>query len=435
MKIGIIGSGAIGCLYGAYLSRNNEVIMICRREETADAINKNGLTVFELDKSTGRYTENIKAAVSGSFDEVVDLVIVIVKGAETEASIRDNLSMIGDDTLVMTLQNGGGNDLKIAQFVPMERILVGTTRHNSVNLNKGNVRHGGSGLTHIGSNTNSSCVDEVVRVFNESGIETEKSDDIQRLLWSKLFVNLSINTFTAITKTPIGSMIENEHAWFFAEKMICEAIDVAEAEGQHFSYLEVLESVHKVCEKLSGGFSSMSQDVMNCRKTEVDVINGFVVERAKVHNVTAPYNKFVLNLVHAIENTYQEQDHTMTKFDKGETIIKQGEKSDVLYKVMQGSVALYVDYGTENEYLLAVYATGKCFGLYNCYTDQPSPYAAVAEEDTVVMEIPEDELHTYLSLNPKNAEEMLNGMTKQISLMMKHVEMLKEELMSSGTAT
>jgi len=51
------------------------------------------------------------------------------------------------------------------------------------------------------------------------------------------------------------------------------------------------------------------------------------------------------------------------------------------------------------------------------------------------MEIPENELHTYLSLNPKNAEEMLNGMTKQISLMMKHVEMLKEELMRSGTAT
>ncbi len=92
-----------------------------------------------------------------------------------------------------------------------------------MNLDKGNIRHSGSGVTIIGSNTNSSCADDIVRVFNESGLESEKSDDIQRIIWSKLFVNLSINSFTAITKAPIGSMIENEHAWFFAEKLICEA--------------------------------------------------------------------------------------------------------------------------------------------------------------------------------------------------------------------
>ena len=106
----------------------------------------------------------------------------------------------------------------------MERILVGTTRHNSVNLDKGNIRHSGSGVTFIGSNTNSSCADDIVGVFNKSGLESEKSDDIQRIIWSKLFVNLSINSFTAITKAPIGSMIENEHAWFFAEKLIHEEL-------------------------------------------------------------------------------------------------------------------------------------------------------------------------------------------------------------------
>ena len=88
----------------------------------------------------------------------MDLAIIITKGADTEQSIRDNLNIIDDHTLVMTLQNGGGNDLKIAKYVPMERILVGTTRHNSVNLDKGNIRHSGSGVTFIGSNTNSSCI-------------------------------------------------------------------------------------------------------------------------------------------------------------------------------------------------------------------------------------------------------------------------------------
>ena len=310
----------------------------------------------------------------------------------------------------------------------MERVLVGTTRHNAVNLDNGNVRHSGSGVTFIGSNTNSDCVDDIVRMFNEAGLESEKSDNIQRILWSKLFLNLSVNSFTAITQSPIGSMIDNDYAWFFAEKMICEAIDVAEAEGQHFSYLEVLESVHKTCETVSGGFSSMSQDVMNCKKTEIDAINGFVVDRAKVHNVPAPYNNFVVNLIHAIENTYKEQVRTMTKYNKGGIIVHQGDTGDILYRVMQGTVSLYIDYGTENEYLLGVCGVGKCFGAYNCYSGRPSSYSAVADEDAVVMEVPKDELHSYLALNPKNAEEILAGMSKQITLAMKHVEMLNEEL-------
>ncbi len=132
--------------------------MLCRRKASADAISKSGITVFEPDKTVGYYTENVRAAVSGDFDEIVDLAIIITKGADTEQSIRDNLNIIDDHTLVMTLQNGGGNDLKIAKYVPMERILVGTTRHNSVNLDKGNIRHSGSGVTFIGSNTNSSCI-------------------------------------------------------------------------------------------------------------------------------------------------------------------------------------------------------------------------------------------------------------------------------------
>ena len=80
-------------------------------------------------------------------------------------------------------------------------------------------------------------------------------------------------------------MIDNHYAWDFAEKMICEAVDVAEADGTHFSYMEVLNMVHHVCEDAGKGYSSMSQDVMNCRKTEIDAINGAIVEQAKLYNV------------------------------------------------------------------------------------------------------------------------------------------------------
>lgn len=305
MKIVIIGAGAMGCLYGAYLSRKHEVIMLDSFDKQVEAINQNGISVLEEDGTENKFT-NVKACISGEYKEAADLVIVFVKSTFTEDALRDNKKLFGDKTLVMTLQNGAGNDRKIAKYVNKKNIIIGTSKHNSVNLGGGKVRHSGSGETTIGSNLeNNTNLDKIQEILEESGFKVEKTNDIQRVIWSKLFVNLSINTFTAITRAPIGSMIENKYAWDFAEKMICEAVDVAEADGTHFSYREVLNMVHHVCEDAGKGYSSMSQDVMNCRLTEIDAINGAIVEQAKLYNVKVHYNSLIVDLIHAIEGAYQ----------------------------------------------------------------------------------------------------------------------------------
>ncbi len=100
-------------------------------------------------------------------------------------------------------------------------------------------------------------------------------------------------------------MIENQYAWGFAEKMICEAVDMAEADGTHFSYMEVLDMVHHVCENAGKGYSSMYQDVKRCIPTEIDAINGAIVEQARRYNVSVPYNSLIVDLIHAIEGAYK----------------------------------------------------------------------------------------------------------------------------------
>ena len=307
MKIVIIGAGAMGCLYGAYLSRHNEVIMLDSYQPQVDAINKNGITVLE-ENGTEQHFSSVRACLSGEYKEDADLVIVFVKSTYTEDALKTNRKLFGEHTLVMTLQNGAGNDRKIEQYVVKKNIIIGTSKHNSVNDGNGHVRHSGTGATTIGSNLKENNNLQIIsNLLEESGFAAEISDDIQRIIWSKLFVNLSINTFTAITRSPIRSMIDNHYAWDFAEKMICEAVDVAEADGTHFSYMEVLNMVHHVCEDAGKGYSSMSQDVMNCRKTEIDAINGAIVEQAKLYNVAAPYNRLIVDLIHAIEESYKYQ--------------------------------------------------------------------------------------------------------------------------------
>lgn len=307
MKIVVIGSGAMGCLYGAYLSKHHEVTMLDVYEPQVDALNQNGITVLEEDGTETVYRE-IRAMKSGTCNVVADLVIIFVKSTFTDSALEENKALFGEQTMVMTLQNGAGNDRKIANYVAEENIVIGTSKHNSVNMGGGKVRHSGTGATTIGSNLGMIPALGVIRdALAESGFAAEISDDIQRIIWSKLFVNLSINTFTAITRSPIGSMIENRYAWDFAEKMICEAVNVAEADGTHFSYLEVLNMVHHVCEDAGKGYSSMYQDVKRGIPTEIDAINGAIVEQAKLYNVPAPYNTLIVDLIHAIEGAYQYQ--------------------------------------------------------------------------------------------------------------------------------
>lgn len=307
MKIVIIGAGAMGCLYGAYFSRKNEVIMLDSYEPQVDAINQSGITVLEED-GTENHFSHIRAIKSGECREVADLVVVFVKSTYTESALEINKELFGENTLVMTLQNGAGNDRQIAKYVRPENIIIGTSKHNSVNLGKGRVRHSGSGVTTIGSNQGTNKNLEIIReTLTACGFLADIAEDIQRIIWSKLFVNLSINTFTAITRSPIGSMIENKYAWDFAEKMICEAVDVAEADGTYFSYMEVLNMVHHVCEDAGKGYSSMYQDVTRKIPTEIDAINGAIVQQAKRYNVAVPYNTLIVDLIHAIEGAYQYQ--------------------------------------------------------------------------------------------------------------------------------
>lgn len=301
MNIVVIGAGAMGCLYGAYLSRENEVVMLDSFQPQVDAISSNGITIVETDGSEQHFPA-IQAFLSGEYHGKADLVIVFVKSNYTADALAANQSLFTPDTVVMTLQNGAGNDRKIAHYVKPENIIIGTSKHNSINLGNGRIRHPSTGVTTIGSNHNAtSNLQKVSRLLQSCGLDTEISSDIQRIIWSKLFVNLSVNTFTAITETPIGYMIENQYAWDFAKRLIYEAVDVAEEDGTYFDRREVLESVRKVCVQAQNGYSSMYQDRKKGIKTEIDAINGAIVEQAKIYGVPVPYNSLIVDLIHAIE--------------------------------------------------------------------------------------------------------------------------------------
>ncbi|GHT79623.1 2-dehydropantoate 2-reductase [Spirochaetia bacterium] len=302
MKIAVVGAGAMGSLYGGYLSQNNEVFLIDIWKEHIEAIQSRGLVIEEAGESQHIY--HPKAAASSASVGIADLVLLFVKSIQTEQALRDNISLIGPKTVLLSLQNGLGNDEDMRKFVGPEQILIGTTSHGSTMKQPGYICHRGFGATHLGplADENAQTAD-IVRVFNDAGFETVLSDNIMNLVWSKLFVNIGINAITALLCQTNSCINTGEYANHAARKAVFEAVGVANAAGMSFDAEAVFRNVCDIAEKTGQNRSSMLADVINRRETEIDKINGAVVHKARQLGLEAPFNELLTCLVKAKKDT------------------------------------------------------------------------------------------------------------------------------------
>jgi 2-dehydropantoate 2-reductase len=300
MRIAILGAGAMGMLFGGCLSRDDEVFLIDIDRARVDKINKDGVRIKEPD---GRILEaSPKAAVSADGIGSADLVILFVKAMDSRNALGANRSLIGPDTFVLSLQNGAGHDAVIKEFVSVERIVIGTTQHNSSTVEPGVVHHGGGGMTFIGSM--SGREDElkgIQEAFNRCGLETHVTDNIRKKVWEKLFVNACASALTAIFQTQLGFLIRSEHAWRLTVRLIDEAVAAANKEGMGFEPEVIKAQVRKLLENASSGYTSIYADIRDGRKTEVDTISGAVVAAGRRNQVPTPGHEFVVWLIHAME--------------------------------------------------------------------------------------------------------------------------------------
>ena len=304
MKIAILGAGAMGCYFGGYLSLHHEVILLDSSKVVVDKIRQEGVSIEETNHET-KIFKNVRACVSGTFKEKVDIVLVLVKTCFTQNALDMNASLFDKDTIVLTLQNGMGNQQFIQKCVVSKQILTGTTTNNCVSLAPGKIRHSGQGMTTFGSDVFPETAKRLSKLFLECSLENTISADIKKILWNKLFVNVSINCFTAIFQTPIHFMAENEHAWECAKCVIHEAVLVARADGCDVEEKAVLQHIHHVMIEQGSGYSSMSQDCKNHRKMEIDTINGAVVNLGKGYGIPTPYNSLMVHLIHSLESAYE----------------------------------------------------------------------------------------------------------------------------------
>ncbi|MDO4960548.1 MAG: 2-dehydropantoate 2-reductase [Eubacteriales bacterium] len=300
MKITVLGSGAMGGLFGAYLSRENEVTMVDRSEEKVSKMKTEGLVVNEPDGSSNVFHPNAVTSTEGM--EPADLIIIFMNSRFSEAALNSNKGIMGPNTYLMTLQNGSGHEELLGKFVPQENIIIGTTQHNANSQIPAVSNHGGSGVTHLGVVTGSaSRLQHIADTFTACGLEADVSDDVQKMIWNKMFTNVSASALTAVLQMPLGYITANENAWAVCQKLIREAVDVAAAMGMEFDYDQKVAEVKAVCDNGPKGLTSIYTDVKNGRRSEVDTISGSIARAGKKKGVPTPTHDCIINLIHAME--------------------------------------------------------------------------------------------------------------------------------------
>ena len=300
MRIAVIGAGAMGSIYGGHLSQHNEVILVDTNQQVVEQINKNGLLVDENGTSVSYQP---KALCDTSEEKPVDLVILFVKALFSRAALENNSALIGPDTRLMTLQNGAGHEDLLKEFVSEDRVIIGTTEDNGAVLGLGHVRRGGTGVTNVGMLTEDrdGFLTRLKENFDSCGFEVRIHENIQYLIWDKLFTNVSLSALTGVLQVDMGYIAADEFAWKLCCQLIREAVDAAAGLGMDFDYDEKVAEVKAVCDKSPNGLTSIYADLRDGRRSEVDTISGSVVRAGKKSGVATPSHEFLVELIHAME--------------------------------------------------------------------------------------------------------------------------------------
>lgn len=305
MKVAIIGAGAMGCIYGMYLSKSNDVLLVDVVKPHVDAINENGLKFTHLDGET-KYYKNLRATVDTSDCSPADLAILLTKGYQSADALKANKSLIGPETIVLSLQNGYGNADEIVKYVPESQILLGTSGGGAIVAGPGDVLHKGQGPTHIGSlSGDHEKAMKIVKLMQDCGVpDTIFEDNVKKLVWSKVFVNIGINALCTLIQDTNQCIANNEFARAASYKLVKEAVEIANATGMDFDFETEFKNVIDIALITGENICSMYADVRNKRRTEVDRINGAAVSEGAKVGMDAPLNALIVELIHAKELLY-----------------------------------------------------------------------------------------------------------------------------------
>ena len=288
-KILICGLGAVGLTYAVKFKANSELKILVDKERL------------------GRYNRNkpIFNGVVQEFDYILpdenfasDLIIIATKSQGLDDAIKNIKNFVHKDVVIISLLNGISSEEKVQEAYPNATVLKSYfIGHSAVRVGN-SVTQDGVGEIFIENNT------KIKEIFDEFEINYQIPEDINYSMWLKYTMNLFSNQVSAILNMNFGELKRNQAFLKFAKKIILEVRTIAQVKGvKNLENLEndALAFLNKMCDE---GKTSMLQDILAGRKTEVEIFAGEIIRLGKIFNLPTPYNQVLYDLIKIVEERW-----------------------------------------------------------------------------------------------------------------------------------
>lgn len=316
MEVLIYGGGAVGLGLASCLLASRVRVGIVARPATVDALRTGGLTREGLFGAFHAPPEafEVFATLAEGPDRPYDFVLVCTKSYDSRAAAEDLAARRdwGKQVRLVLCQNGWGNAEKFVPFFPRDRlysarIITGFTRPrpNAVTITV----H--ADAIHVGSLFGSSveALRPLCEAISSGGIPCETTETIGRDLWAKMLYNCALNGLGAILDVPYGRLAEADSSRRIMDAVIDEVYAVMRAAGHATHWADPAAFKRVFYERLvpdtAEHRSSTLQDIQARKRTEIDALNGAVLDLAGQHGLRTPFNEAIWNLVKFIELSYR----------------------------------------------------------------------------------------------------------------------------------
>lgn len=302
MKIGVAGSGAMGCGFGYLLKKaGNEVVLMDYWPEHIEAIRKKGLTVT-VNGEEGNLP--IEIGKPEEIQEKFDLVFVFTKSMGLRNMLEAIRHTLSEDTKIVSLLNGLGHAQTISEYVPKKNIMMGTTVWTAGIDAPGKTHLVGNGPVELQNSDPSEqeAALQIVQVLQEAGLNGVYSEDVHFTTWRKACVNGTMNSLCALLDCTIAELLDTSQIEQLLTEVVTEFSQTAEAENVQIDVAETVQYIQMASAKVGSHYPSMHQDIKNKRPTEVDFLTGAVDRMAAEEGREAPYSRLLTQLIHTKED-------------------------------------------------------------------------------------------------------------------------------------